>query len=321
MLDQLKFVAGAINKKDIVESLSHFRIQNNMIKGFSGAVGICSPIDLDLDVTPKAEQLIKAVSNCEDAIHIHITATGKLSIRSGNFKTLVECIPNENFPEILPLGDYIQLTTPIVDKLKILKKFISEDASRPWSRGVLFKGNYLYATNNIILIRIKLDYNFPLLINVPKLAVDQLIRISEEPSYAQLHENRVTFHYGKDKWLSCKTYSNEWPPVENFFQGVPEYEIYSEQFIKDIEKINEFTLDSLNKVYLLQDGKIKTSMDDGVGTTIESSDVEHSCIFNCSKLLDVLTIADKIDFSVFPAPCRFANDELQVEGVLLGYKE
>lgn len=321
MLDALKFVAGSINKKDIVEALSHFRIQNNIIKGFSGAVGICCPIDLDLDVTPKAEQLIKAVTNCEDTIHIHITATGKLSIKSGNFKTLVDCIPNEDYPEILPLGDFMKIASPIVEKLKILRKFISEDASRPWSRGVLFKDNYLYATNNIVLVRIKLDYKFPILVNIPKLAIDQLIRIGIEPQYAQMHANRMTFHYDKDKWLSCQTYSTEWPKAENFFEGVPDYEIHSEQLIKDLEKISTFTDSQLDKVYFLQDGKIKTHLQDGVGTTIENNHIDYSGIFNCTKLLDVLALTTKIDFSAFPAPCRFRNDELELEGVIVGYKE
>lgn len=319
MINELKFVAGAINRKDIVAALSHFRIKDGVVKGFNGVVGLCSPIDLDLDVTPKAESFIKAIQNCEETIQIHLTAGGKLSIRSGTFKALVECLDNTEYPEILPEGEYLKMEEPILEKLKTLVEFVSDDASRPWSRGILFHGNYLYATNNIILARCKLNSFLPITVNIPKIAIDQLIRIGKEPEYIQYSKNRVAFYYEQHKWLTCQTYSADWPRVEAFFTDEERHFIeVDSSLIKDLEKLKPF-MDEFNRV-IFSKGLIKTHESDDTGASIINNSVTWNAIFNNLLLLDVLNVANRVDFSLYPKACPFENIEQKLEGVIMGIK-
>lgn len=103
MIEALKFVRGAVAKKDFVPALTHFRIENGSIKGYNGTIGLCSPIALDLDASPKALPFIKAIETCRDTVSMHLTGAGRLAVKSGKFRAYVECTP-EPFPDVTPTG-------------------------------------------------------------------------------------------------------------------------------------------------------------------------------------------------------------------------
>src|SRR5690606_40453146 len=66
-----------------------------------GSLALCSPIDLDLEVTPKADPFIKAIATCKDTVQLNMTPAGRLSIKSGSFRAFVDCT-DEAYPDIQP---------------------------------------------------------------------------------------------------------------------------------------------------------------------------------------------------------------------------
>ena len=104
MLKALKFVQGAVAKKDFVPALTHFRIRNRTVTGFNGSLAICSPIPCDLDISPNATQFTKALAACTDTISLYVNAKGRLVVQSGNFQTFVDCDEPANFPDLTPRG-------------------------------------------------------------------------------------------------------------------------------------------------------------------------------------------------------------------------
>jgi len=318
MLKDLKFVAGAVGKKEIVQGLTHFRIANKTIKGFNGTIGLCGPIDMDLDITPKAEQFMKAIQTCEDVIALHVTAKGKLSIKSGNFKALVDCLPPENYPEITPEGEKVALNGKLLQAIKSISPFISEDASRAWSRGILFKGQSAYATNNIALVESWLGFDFPITVNVPKAAISELIRINEEPEYLQVSENRITFHFSGNRWLCSQTYSTEWPDLANVLNKESIQSKFPKLLVQCLEDLKPFT-DTFDRVNLFKEGRISTSETDDGGAEYFIEDIVNDGSFNRQHLLTVLEVADTIDFTAWPSPCLFYGDNIR--GAIIGLRK
>ena len=47
MLDALKFVKGAVARKDAVAVLTHFRIQHRYIMGYNGLIALGHPLELE----------------------------------------------------------------------------------------------------------------------------------------------------------------------------------------------------------------------------------------------------------------------------------
>lgn len=314
MLKELQFVQGAVARKDFQPALNHFHIHNGHIQGYNGVLALSSPIALDLDVTPNAIQLVKAVRNCTEAISLSMTAAGRLAIKSGRFKAYIDCLPG-GFPAISLSGKKIDLPTPIIPALKVLQPCVAEDASRQWARGVLFRGQSMFATNNVVLVERFLGVEWPLDMNLPLEAINELLRIGEEPEYLLAEENAVTFCYSGERWLRTQLYANQWPDVARILD--PESNPRPLPFkAEDLTALFPF-LDDSGRLYVL-DGVLATSLEDGAGARMEVVGLEQGGVYNAFMMQLAMERASSFDFSLYPKPCLFFGDKLR--GALMGMR-
>lgn len=315
MLDSLRFVQGAVAKKDFVPALTHFRIEGGTIRGFNGMMGLCCPIDLDLDCSPKAVQFVKAVQTCKDTIQLHMTPAGRLSVKSGKFKALVDCI-QDSFPEVVPEGQELPLDGGLLKVLKLLAPFIADDASRPWARGILLRGQSAFATNNIVLIERWLGYTFPVEINIPKSAVTELIRIGEEPESLQVTENSVTFHFAGKRWLRTQTYSTQWPDLSRILDRQANPSPIPDGLWDAAVDLLPF-VDELGRLFLTP-GQVTTGHGDGAGAAIDVPGIQAEGCFNAQQVILLKGVAKTLDLGGYPGPCAFFGD--QIRGALIGMR-
>lgn len=316
MLNALKFVQGAVAKKDFVPELTHFKIENGRILGFNGSIALSCPINLDLNICPKATSFVKAIQTCKETIQIHLTPSGKLSVKSGAFKALVECVPSF-VPEVGPEGPEAPLNSGILPVLKTLAPFIAEDASRPWARGILFRGGSAFATNNICLVEHWLGEPFPVEINIPRAAVMELLRINEEPVRIQVTEQSATFHFTGDRWLRTQTYTTVWPDLAKVLGNPSVQKPAPENLWTAVEDLKPF-VDDLGRIFFNSTGIISTSPSEDEGAKVEVSGLQDQGCFHFEQLLLVGGIASTIDLSLWPAPCLFQGDKLR--GAIVGMR-
>lgn len=302
MLADLKFVQGAVAKKDIIPTLTHFRIKDGFIKGYNGRIALCSPIDIGLNCQPKAVDFIKAIQTCQDnTVHLNMTPAGRLTVKSGKFKAHINCV-EEIFPDVEPEGERIVLDGGILQALKLLEPMIAEDASRPWARGILLRDQFAHATNNVVICQYWLKFKIPFDMVIPHDAVNEIIRINEEPVALQVMENAVTFHFSNNRWLRTQTASTEWPAIERVLDksGVDPKPLY-EGFFDDLETLRPFA-DDLNSCYF-HDGFLATHLDEGVGARVEhgSEHIPNGMRFNLNQLRLLSKVATSFDFNQSPA--------------------
>lgn len=315
MLDALRFVQGAVAKKDFVQALTHFRIKDGTVMGHNGGLTLSAPIDLDLDVVPKAVSFVKAIQTCTETISLGLTAAGRLSVRSGKFRAYVECLP-DGFPDITPEGETVAFKPGIVKALKLLEPFIGEDASRPWARGVLFRGQSAFATNNVILVEHWLGYDFPRQINIPQKAIAEMIRIGDDPTHMQVAENSVTFFYEGDRWLKTQLYSLDWPDLGKVLSR-PANPIEPPVGLWDaVESLAPFT-DKLRRVFL-SEGVVTTVQTEGDGASIDVPALKTRGIYNVDYLLEVAKVAQVIDLAGYPGPAMFFGEGIR--GAIIGMR-
>ena len=314
MLNALRFCAGSIARKELVVGLSHFLIENKTIRGFNGILALCAPFEVDFVARPKAEKLIKAVANCGDHIDIKMTPTGRLSIKSGPFRALIESIQQETC-HVMPEGEKFELNgKALLEGFNAVLPFIGNDASRPWSNGVLLKGQSCFATNNVSLIEYWIGSGFPHTINVPRQAVKEMLRIDEVPLYGQMSDSSVTFHYSGDRWLRTQLSSTEWPNLEKILNVDSKQLPINKNIFEALAALKPF-VDSLGRVYMQKD-KLCTHNDTNEGTTY-NCDAPEDGIYNV-EILSLLNEAKTCDFTLYPLPCIFMGDKFR--GALGGMK-
>jgi DNA polymerase III sliding clamp (beta) subunit (PCNA family) len=314
MLKTLKFVAGAIAKKDFVPYMTHFSIKEGRVTSYNGLIALSSPISIDLDCKPKADVLVKAISNCEDTIILTLTDTGRLKVQSGKFKAFIECLV-EPTPEIKPEGQPIEFNGEgFINALGKLYSFIGEDASRPWANGVLLSNGCAYATNNVCVIQHWLGFKPKNPINIPKQAIREILRIGDTPTYASIDENSITLHYGSGRWIKSQLLATSWPDIEKILDKASEPKEIDSEIFKGLDTIKPF-VDKLGSVFITP-GIISTTSDleDGTHFSVESIDFEGLYNIDMIKLLEPITTF--IDWT--QSPVLFFGDELR--GAMMGMR-
>lgn len=315
MLETLKFVQGAVAKKDFLPELTHFVIENGRVQGFNGALGLSSPINCPLNVKPRAVPFVKALMACRAEVKIGLTPTGRLSIKSGAFKAFIDCHTDE-VAKLSPEGETVQLNGNLLAVLKKLAPFISEDASRPWSRGIYINGKSAYVTNNIILCEYWLGYTFPRPINIPRMAVTELLRIGKEPVNLQTDGNSATFHYEGGRWLRTQLVVAEYPDFSSILTGQANLDPIPEGLFDAVETVTPFA-DDLGRIFL-GDELVATSRVEGDGASVAVEGVHADGCYHSKYLMMLKGFATKMDFHAYPKPCHFVGDK--VRGVIGGLR-
>lgn len=319
MLKELKFVSGSVGKSKNDASLAHFIIKDGRVKSFNGTIAMSCPLPTALDVQPDANQLIKAVGNCKDAVELTVTAAGKLRVKSGAFKAFVNCY-NEVIPSPDPEGLPVEIDGKVLlDALKLLSPFMGTDgdSAHAWTNGIFFKGKSAYATNNVCLVEAWVGSVFPLTANVPSVAVKELLRIGEAPTLIQQSPRSVTFHYPNGRWLRTQLRQQEFPASMIDMFKARELALMSVpgEMWGAVEALSPF-VDDLHRIFF-KDGQAFTHADSETGASFA---VPHlpTCVFNINMLKLLRPVATKIDFKAYPKSGYFqgVKDGVKVRGLI-----
>lgn len=317
MLKSLKFVQGSVAKKDFVPSLSHFRIENGTVRGYNGMLALCSPIPFDITCTPKAEPLVKAISNCAETVQLTMTAAGRLSIRSGKFKAFVDCVEGET-PHVQPEGGHVVIDgATLLQSFKTVAPFIGDDASRPWSNGVLLLGQSAFATNNITLVEYWTGITVPRPLNIPRAAVREMLRINEAPESVQLTGVSITFHYSGGRWLRTQLFETQWPDLSKVLNKESNPQPVDARLFEALANLKPFT-DKMGRILFRGAGKIATHDDETEGAGYELEGFDHTGVYQIDMLGLLEGNVKTIDWSLYPAPCMFFGDKLR--GAIVGMR-
>lgn len=235
MINALRFVKGAMASKKLDPVLANYCIKDQRIYGFNGRLTLSAPLKLDFNIVLPGDKFYSAIAACGEEADLTLTPKGHLSIKSGSFKARIQpgCNP-EAFPLVLPEGKPYEITSDWMEALAAVEPFISDDASRPWSRGVLIKNGYAYATNNIILVRAKLPDMFDAEMYITAATIKELLRIKEQPLEAYLSENLISFRFKGDRWMTSNLGVSGWPDVESYLQEFPPLDKLPEDLVEEL---------------------------------------------------------------------------------------
>lgn len=316
MLNELRFVQGAVAKKDLLPAMTHFRIENGHVRSYNGSMALSSPLKFDIDCNPRADQLVRAISQCTETVTLHMTSSGRLAVRSGAFRAYVDCIEGET-PHVVPEGQIINFDGELLlDAIKVISPFIGEDASRPWTNGLLLRGESAFATNNVCLVEYWLGTSVPFVINIPRTAIKEILRVGEAPSHAQLTDNSITFHYSDDRWIRTQLYETTWPDLAKILDRPSKPMPIDERIFEGIEMLKG--VGGADAKVFIKDGLMRTELNDQEGATYEIAGLNATGCYSIAMLAKLKGVVKTIDLSSYPEPCCFFGD--RIRGVIVGMK-
>lgn len=317
MLKELRFVQGAVARKDFVPALTHFAIADGIVRGYNGMLALCSPLPFDIKCNPKAGPLINAIGNCGETVALALTAAGRLSVKSGKFKVFIDCVEGDT-PHVLPEGeDVVMDGAALLQALKVLAPFIGDDASRPWSNGVLLLGQSAFATNNTILVEYWTGATFTQPINLPRAAIKEMLRINEAPTRVQMTERNITFHYSGDRWLRTQLLETKWPDLVRVLNRESNAKPIQKELFEGLDAVKGFT-DKMGRI-LFKPGQIATHLEATEGSSYDIDGFEYEGVYQ----IDMLRLLDgpvtSIDWTAYPNACMFFGDRLR--GAIIGMRQ
>lgn len=317
MLKELKFVQGAVAKKDLLPAMTHFAIEGGHVRAYNGTIALSSPIPFDIDCKPKASPLVQAIANCDETVTLSMTPAGKLKIQSGKFKAFIDCVDGET-PHVLPEGEEVTFDGEhLLKAFKTVAPFVGNDASRVWTNGVLLKGASAYATNNVTLVEYWIGVEMPFTVNIPIAAVKEIIRINEAPTHAQVTSESITFHYTDGRWVRSQLFSTEWPDLAKVLDREAQVIDMDERIFEGLEVVKQFT-DKMGRIYF-QNQMLKTHLEDGLGATFDLDGFPYEGVYQIEMLRLLKGVAQKIDLAAYPNPCIFYGERLR--GAIIGMKQ
>lgn len=316
MIEAMKFVQGAVSTKNLIPEMKHFAIQGGHVRGFNGMLALSSPIDFDMDCAPQAVPLVKAIQNCDDVVSLGMTPAGRLRVKSGGFKAFIECLDLQGLPHQAPEGQEIVFDgEQMMLAIRSLSPFVGNDASRPWTNGILLRGQSAFATNNVCLAEYWIGTEVPFTINVPMPAIKEMQRVAEPPTHAQVCEHSITFHYADGRWIRTQLFSTDWPDLTPILDVDSTPIAVSSELFKGLGMLKPF-LDDRGLVFF-KDGQVRTTVEDELGAGFDVPGLHHEGVY-AYKMLSLLDgIATTADFGRYPDPVTFYDGD-RMRGVITG---
>ena len=313
ILETLRRVKMAAAKKELVPLHGCFHFYEDRVQCQNGAICFDAPCNLFAEpITVNAEKFWRAAKLTKCEFNYRIAKDEKLSISKSKFRAAIPLLPSDNYPLVKPAeGSDVNLTG-FLEIAQRLRPFVSEDVSRPWSRSILIRDGYAYATNNVALVRVPVPLEGEF--SVPILAIDALLDLGMEPHRVTANDKSVSFFLPNELILTSQLMQGKWPDVESII--VPsDVEFFPDYFAATIENLIPFCDDPKFPMIVLGEHGIATSQ----GLTEATIDLGDfpDCIFRAEPLLIVARAATGIAFLSQPKPSYFEGDD-GIEGMIVG---
>lgn len=257
MLDRLKLVYGAVHERSLMTVLSHVFIYNGRVQATDGKICIDAafPELKGLNAVAPADRFLAAIEGSDSDPRIELQE-GRIVIASGPFRARIPTREIKEFPKAEPDPPDWELDGELLPMLKRLRPFMANDAMNIWSTSLLFTQRLAIATNNVCMIGEPcslLEGTKIKSIAVPHAALDEVMRMGEEPTAFGVSENSVTFYFD-DTWIKSQLILAPWPidkATELYDTAPKKMERVPEGLAKAVAKIMPFCKDDKFPIILL----------------------------------------------------------------------
>lgn len=325
LLERVNWIKDAVSGKDIgLSQLTSFYINDGFLHASDGRMVVGTPFPSDGIGTAlvPADAFIRILENRPAGEFEWLREDDRLVLKRGRFKGKVKLLDPELwvYP---PLGNAgLFLPDGLVNGLRALLPFVSENATKPWATCLLLRGSALYASNNIVVARVTLpDAHTEGLI--PSWVAQFIVDRSEGLEWwAVENGQRILFGWEDGSWCRSSLINDTFPPVEQVLATMyvdPNVPIEKEwrDAILRVAKITGDPVIRLRPDGVYGAGGETVLVEDDAGTPVPAGLLET--VWDIRFLEAVIDTATHWDPCVYPKPAPFRGP--LVKGVIMGRRD
>lgn len=272
LLEAVKWVALASKPKGEAYQ-RHALLHAGSAVATDGLVSAGHPMGLELDAGPSVARLAAALAQCDDGASLTVM-DGQLSVRSGRFRALIECLPWDGFQPVWPDRLCGGANNALIEALMIAGTIDGD--GRPVTQAVSLSANTVLSTDGKILFEIWHGVDMPPNLAVPKAFIQMLSKVDKKLIGFGFTERSFTLHFEGGAWLKTQLYAEAWPidMVRRLLdrgataQALGSYKLLPATFFEALKAIAPFADDDW---ICVKDGVINTY---NVGASFEVADLQ-----------------------------------------------
>lgn len=315
MIEHLLKACDICETNGLIGSLRNVRFHDGRLSAFNGVLHFQAPSTLDVteNFEVSHEKLAKALRACGENMTIGVSPDF-LQLKNGPLRVRVRKLePGASLDRIsVPPSVQEQKGADLLPALRIVRDFISTDASRPWSVAALIKDGYVWATNNLALVRTPIS--IPVEMRIPAAVVYFLCDLPTIDYWHVDDKQRLVFICGREL-IRAPQSAALWPDMVPFFSKLPAEMPEIPLALREAASVVTRFAD---RHVGLDASKVETKTA-GMETEYDIDFTKGAGTYNARLLSLILERATHADFSFYPAPIFFRGDAL--EGTAVGIKQ
>lgn len=314
LVSALKFISMAQSKSGQIYQ-THCVLNEHWAKAFDGTLTAAHKIVEDLSACPQTFKLLAALSKASNSLSITQLDAGRLSVLSGKFKAIVECVPVSSLPDMTPDAPIASIDDRLKTAFEIADRLPVDNAHELLSSAVILQSGSLLATNGYIAVQYWHGLDLPPSLVIPKAAASAILKSGKPLAAFGFGERSITFYFNDESWIKTirfveevadmpsieeilDTASNPWPLPVGFFEAVEAVAPFSE-----------------NDLLYFGGGFVSSHCHNEKGAVHELTGVPN-CVFNHKFLTAFKGLIKSIDFAVMDRMGIFYGDNLR--GAIMG---
>jgi hypothetical protein len=213
MKNAVDWIKGALAKKDLVQQFTHYLVSDGKIRAYDGRMVASCPFPYEGEfLVPGAEFEAILDRMPVDSPTIELKEDF-IRVKHKRFRGDIKTLPITEFPELEISAEWVEFPDDLIDIIRDLLPFISDNATKPWAMAINILNGRLYTTNNVSVA----FADHPGLEGIegllPVWAAEFVVARREGLTHWQLHDGYAAFKWADGSWMRTQLINDETPEI------------------------------------------------------------------------------------------------------------
>lgn len=309
------WVGDALSTKDIVQSMTYYRIEAGEVCATNGRLVAGHPLDIDGSYLVPGRELEKLLGRMDAEPTIEPAGDGAILIKAGRLRGTVTTLPLDqwDYPGVDD-ADWTKLPDGLLPAMAALRPFVSDNATQAWAMGMAILGGWAYATNNVVLAGVPLPKLKKLEGIVPVWAIDFVLSRMDGLREWAWADDYIAFRWESGAWMRAALLAGKFharaAELVDQAAGAKPTQTISADFRAAVERLADLSDEGGMAIY---SDRIETSSGRArVEFDVECEvpkDHEHS-LWSAQFLAPVVRIATHWQPASWPQPAAFKGEHI-----------